>query len=90
MDLLRSHILDIKASFAVKRIGIFGSFSRGEQKKSSDIDILVEFEKPALRNFMDLSFYLDDLFGRRWILSPSRDCTLVSSLYVEEDVIWSE
>jgi len=47
MDLLRSHIQDIKASFSVKRIGIFGSFSRGEQKESSDIDILVEFEKPS-------------------------------------------
>ena len=65
IDLLRSHIQDIKASFAVKRIGIFGSFSRGEQKESSDIDILVEFEKPTFRNFMDLSFYLEDLFGRK-------------------------
>ncbi len=62
IDLLRSHVKYIKASFAVKRIGLFGSFARGEQKESSDIDILVEFEKPTFRNFMDLSFYLEDLF----------------------------
>ena len=76
MDLLRSHIQDIKASFAVKRIGIFGSFSRGEQKESSDIDILVEFEKPTFQSFMDLSFYLEISSEGRWILSLSRDCTL--------------
>ncbi len=65
IDLLRSHANYIKASFAVKRIGLFGSFARGEQKASSDIDILVEFEKPTFRNFMNLSFYLEDLFGQR-------------------------
>jgi len=57
--------MEIKACFGVKRIGLFGSFARGEQKESSDIDVLVEFEKPTFRNFMDLSFYLEDLFGRK-------------------------
>lgn len=56
IDLLRSHAGDIKARFAVKRIGLFGSYARGEQKASSNIDILVEFEKPTFRNSMDLSF----------------------------------
>ena len=55
MDILKGHIQDIKSGFAVKRIGIYGSFSRGEEKESSDIDILVEFEKPTFRNFMNLS-----------------------------------
>ena len=64
IDLLRSHAGDIKARFSVKRIGLFGSYARGEQKASSDIYILVEFEKPTFRNFMDLSIYLEDLFGR--------------------------
>ncbi len=65
IDLLRIHAKEIKTCFSVRRIGIFGSFARGEQKASSDIDILVEFEKPTFRNFMDLSFYLEDLFGRK-------------------------
>jgi len=36
IDLLRSHAGDIKARFAVKRIGLFGSYARGEQKASSN------------------------------------------------------
>ena len=36
----------LKAKYHVKKIGIFGSFVRGEQKKGSDIDVLVEFNSP--------------------------------------------
>ncbi|MDI6779516.1 MAG: nucleotidyltransferase domain-containing protein [Bacteroidota bacterium] len=35
-----------KKKYKVKKMGIFGSYSRGEQVKDSDIDILVEFEEP--------------------------------------------
>ena len=55
IDLIKSHANDIKTLFSVRRIGIFGSFARGEQKDSSDVDILVEFEKPTFKNFMNLS-----------------------------------
>ena len=90
IDLLRSHAGEIKARFAVKRIGLFGSYARGEQKASSDIDILVEFEKPTFRNFMDLSFYLEDLFGREVDLVTIKGLHSRIRPYVEKDVIWSE
>ncbi len=35
----------IKEKFGVKKIGVFGSVARGEAKKGSDVDVLVEFEK---------------------------------------------
>ena len=48
----------------MKRIGLFGSYTRSEQKAESDIDILVEFEKnqKTFDNYMDLKFFLEDLF----------------------------
>jgi predicted nucleotidyltransferase len=50
----------------VKEIGVFGSFVRGESKKGSDVDILVEFEEPiGLFEFMDLEEYLTNLLGRK-------------------------
>jgi len=42
MYILRGQIQDIKSGFAVKRIGIYSSVSRREERKFSDIDILVE------------------------------------------------
>ena len=54
-------------SFGVKEIGLFGSFTRSEQRDESDIDLLVDIqpEQKTFRNFMRLAYYLEDLFGRK-------------------------
>jgi len=54
-------------ALGVSRIGLFGSFAREEQAPDSDIDLLVEFApgKKTFDNFMALSFYLEDLLGRK-------------------------
>jgi hypothetical protein len=59
--------MDYIKKLHVKKIGVFGSFVRGEQTSASDIDILVEFEEnqETLDNYMDLKFHLEDLFARR-------------------------
>lgn len=49
--------------FGVRRLGIFGSYARGEQTEGSDIDFLVQFEKKTFNNYMDLKFFLEELFG---------------------------
>lgn len=43
---LRDHD-DALKKYSVRRIGLFGSYARGKQKRGSDIDFLVEFEKPT-------------------------------------------
>lgn len=47
--------------YGVKKIGLFGSFTRNEQKEQSDVDIVVEFEKgmKTFDNYMELKFYLE-------------------------------
>lgn len=54
----------ILKKYGVKRIGIFGSYLRNEQKPTSDVDILIEFEKGKITfdNYMDLKFFLEDQF----------------------------
>lgn len=50
----------------VKSLAVFGSVARGEARKNSDVDILVEFEGAVtFDKFMDTKFYLEDLLGRR-------------------------
>jgi len=54
----------LKEKYRVKKIGIFGSYVRGEQRKSSDIDVLVEFhEAPSLLKFIDMENYLSEILG---------------------------
>jgi predicted nucleotidyltransferase len=64
---LKEHEKLIRQKFGVKRIGIFGSFARGEEREDSDLDVLVVFEEgqKTFDNYMDLKFYLEDLFGRK-------------------------
>jgi predicted nucleotidyltransferase len=54
-------------SLGVVDIGIFGSFARNEQSGASDLDILVKFapEAHSFDNFMDLSFLLEEIMGRK-------------------------
>ena len=62
---------NILKKFTVKRAGLFGSFVKGNQKKDSDIDLIVEFEIPSLDNYLDLIDYLENLFGRKVkVLTP--------------------
>lgn len=56
----------LKEKYKVKTLGIFGSYIRGEQKKKSDVDILVEFEKPlGLLEFVGLQLQLSELLGKK-------------------------
>jgi len=81
---------EILRKYEVKRIGLFGSFARGDQKKNSDIDFLVEFEKPVFENFMDLAFYLEELFGRKVELITNGNLSPYIQPYVEKEVKWHE
>lgn len=48
--------------YGVKTLGVFGSYVHGEQRKGSDLDLLVEFyESPSLLKFLALEHYLSDL-----------------------------
>jgi len=51
--------------YKVKKIGLFGSFTKGTAHYHSDIDILVKFDEPTFDNYMDLKFLLEKLFHRK-------------------------
>ena len=63
LEKLDTHKNKLK-SYGVKRIGLFGSLTRGEQTSESDLDILVEFERgqKTFDNYMDLKIFLEELF----------------------------
>lgn len=54
-------------SFGVKRIELFGSYARGEQRSGSDIDFLVTYEdgRGTYNDMLDVLHFLEDLFRRK-------------------------
>lgn len=72
---------DLLKLYAVKRIGLFGSYARGTQTQSSDIDFIVEFAKPTYDNLYGLCVSLEKLFKRRVeVLTPDA----IDSIRVDE------
>lgn len=56
----------LQKHYGVSDLGIFGSYARGEQKKKSDIDVLVDFDEPiSLLRFVDLEHHLCGLLGKK-------------------------
>ncbi len=55
----------LSKEFGVKRIGLFGSVARQEEKPESDIDIVVEFNRPIGLRFISFVEYIENLFGKK-------------------------
>ena len=55
----------LQKEYSVKSIGLFGSFSNNLFSEESDIDILVELEKPIGWKFFTLEIFLEQTFGRK-------------------------
>jgi predicted nucleotidyltransferase len=64
LEVLKSNKQYMQTHFMVNSIGLFGSYARNDFHDKSDIDILVTFSEPTFDHYMDLKFYLEDLFGR--------------------------
>ncbi len=80
----------LRERFKVETIGVFGSYVRGEQKRKSDLDVLVDFsETPSLFEFVELEDFLSQKLGikvdlvMRDSLKPRiRDSILKEAVYV--------
>lgn len=66
IDRLRAHRERIRR-LGAERLGLFGSFARGQSHRESDIDLLVQFEpgKKSFDNFLDLAELLEELLARQ-------------------------
>ena len=61
LEFLKKHKENLKTDFGVTKIGLFGSYARGDAKENSDIDIAVEMTSPnKFRSFFNLKYFLED------------------------------
>ncbi len=63
LSLLKANEVQIKV-LGVRTLGLFGSFVHGNDTESSDLDLVVEFDKKTFDAYMDLKIFLESLFGR--------------------------
>jgi predicted nucleotidyltransferase len=64
LAVLPEHLPGLRERYKVRTLGVFGSYVRGEQRRRSDLDVLVEFERaPTFFEFIDLEDHLSELLG---------------------------
>lgn len=81
-------IIPILKKHQVKRAAIFGSFARGEERKNSDVDLLVDFKKEVgLFAFVDLKNSLEEKVGRKFDVITFRSVNKKLKSYINKDLV---
>jgi hypothetical protein len=62
---LREYKPILEHRYCVKKISVFGSYARNEQKDNSDIDIIVEFYRPVGFQFINLKIFLEEILNKK-------------------------
>jgi hypothetical protein len=86
--ILSKHKQEIREKYGVVILGVFGSYARGKQNKLSDVDILVELERPIGLKFFELWNNLEEVLGVRVDLLTVKAIKQKSQLWesIKEDL----
>lgn len=87
-SIIRKNKKRLQKKYGLKAIGVFGSYTRGDNYKDSDIDILVEFETPIGLEFVDLAYELEELLNHKVDLVSKKAIKKSLVNYITEDLIY--
>ncbi len=87
--ILAGHKADFRKKFKLKEIGIFGSYVQGEEKETSDIDILVDFAEPVgFFKFLELEEYIESLLHTKVDLVSKKALKPRIGQYILKEVVY--
>jgi predicted nucleotidyltransferase len=84
---LKENKQQLKNRYQVNKIGLFGSFARGEETNTSDIDILVDMPS-SFDNYFDLKYFLEENFQREVDLGKEKQLRLLIKKQIMKDIIY--
>ena len=89
LQTLRGHMPELQKKYPVSRLGVFGSYARGEATENSDIDIAVEITGPMGLSFIAMADEIEALFGVKTDVVPKRSIKPEYLQYVEKDMVYA-
>jgi predicted nucleotidyltransferase len=90
LKILSEHKAELRRKHGVGSIAIFGSTARNEARPNSDVDILVEFERPiGFFELAEVRFYLEGALGQQVDLATSGSLRPPVRERVYEDVVYA-
>jgi predicted nucleotidyltransferase len=88
LEKLRAYMPVLQKKYPVSRLGVFGSYARGEAGEDSDIDVAVELNGPMGLNFVAMADEIEDLFGVKVDVVPKRSIKPSYLASVEKDILY--
>ncbi|HUS69616.1 MAG TPA: nucleotidyltransferase family protein [Anaerolineae bacterium] len=80
---------ELSERFTVVRIGVFGSFARGDEGPESDVDIIVELAEPTFDHYMNLKFRLEEILQRPVDLVMAETVKPRLKPIIEQEVVYA-
>jgi predicted nucleotidyltransferase len=91
LDFLSSHKAELAEKYGVTKIGLFGSYARGDEREDSDIDIAVEMleERKNLRTFFGLKDEMECVFGKKVDLGIESTLKPIAKEVILKEIIYA-
>ena len=89
LKILRAHKPELQRKYPVSKLGVFGSYARGEAGPESDIDIAVELNGSMGLNFVAMADEIEALFGIKTDVVPLRSIKPKYLPYVQKDIVYA-
>lgn len=87
LNILRDARPRLARDFGVKRLAVFGSYARGEQRDDSDVDVLVEVDPAIGLQFVELAELIETLLGVHAEVVSRRAISPRHWALIEEDIV---
>ena len=88
LEFLSQHKQEMHDSFGVTKIGLFGSYARGDARVDSDIDMAIELAANTADNYFGLLHYLEDTFQKRVDLGIESNFKPIIKPYILKEIIY--
>ena len=91
MDLIRKHRTELKNT-GLKTIGLFGSYSRGENSEDSDVDLIIEFEEGTknFHNYMEACEILENIIQKKLDIVTPESLSPYIKPYIDKEVVYEK
>lgn len=86
LSILKEHKQELFTNYPIKSLALFGSYSRGDFKKSSDVDIMVEMAEPSFEAFCNLADNLKKILKKKVDLVSKNGVKDKYFKYLEKDL----
>jgi uncharacterized protein len=91
IGLIRKHKTELKNT-GLKKIGLFGSFSRGDNSADSDVDLILEFEEGTknFHNYMEACDILQNIIPQRLDIVTPESLSPYIKPYIDKEVVYEK